>query len=136
MNQKWVALQQWTYKTEISGYDLNQLFSNNEEEALLKLSTVGTISKVYLNGVKIGATDNIFRTFYFPITKAMIKDQNTLSFAIDSTLRYTYQQHAAYKGHKYNEDLAPYMTIQKSYISFARTQAMDFGWDWSLTVAP
>jgi len=67
MNQKWVAQQQWTYKTEISGSSLNQLFSNNEQEAFLKLSTVGTISKVYLNGIKIGATDNIFRTFYFPI---------------------------------------------------------------------
>lgn len=66
----------------------------------------------------------------------MIKDTNTLTFAIDSTIRYTYEQHAKYKGHKYIEDTAPYMILEKSYVSFARTQAMDFGWDWSLTVAP
>lgn len=54
---------------------------------------------------------------------------------IESTVKYTYEE-AARINPKYKDYDWNYVWLSHSWVQMARTQASDFGWDWSPAIAP
>lgn len=83
LSYRWIAYDNWTYATifrvspelrwspklpgfpHYSEFDLNCLFCSKraKEKVLLVFDGVDTVSSVWLNGVKVGSTDNMFRRY-------------------------------------------------------------------------
>jgi len=62
--------------------------------------------------------------------------KNILKVDIQSTIEYTYVYKANYTGDLVNDYQWNYEWISPSYVQESRTQASDFGWDWSPAIAP
>lgn len=71
---------------------------NSTLNRILKLSKVGTIANVYLNGHNIGYLDNIYRTYYLDIDRQYLNANGTQNLRVDiqSTAGYTYARAANY----------------------------------------
>lgn len=64
------------------------------------------------------------------------KGKNVLKVDIQSTIEYTYVYKANYTGDLVNDYQWSYEWLAPSWVQEARTQASDFGWDWSPAIAP
>lgn len=92
----WVSLQTHTYSTE---------FFITAEHAfkatVLKLDQVGVVANISINGVQVGFTDNVYRTYFFKVPKNLLNlGSNTIKIVIQSTVRYTYIQGAKFTPHE------------------------------------
>lgn len=87
LSYRWIAYDNWTYATIFSvspelrwncklsrfhyysEFDLNCLFCSKraKEKILLVFDGVDTVSTIWLNGVKVGSTDNMFRRYVSPL---------------------------------------------------------------------
>lgn len=107
-------------------------------EVVVKLDSVGVIADVLVNNVKIGSVNNLYRVFYLNVPYGVLKKgKNTLEIKIESTIRYTYIKAAQYSSMTFSEDYEFFGTwLTPNWVQFARTMAIDFGWDWSLSAAP
>ena len=61
---------------------------------------------------------------------------NNLQIEIESTVRKTYELKASFNDLPGKDALFNNLLIADSYVSFARSQQTDFGWDWSGAFAP
>jgi beta-mannosidase len=96
LNMSWVALEKtWTY--ESSPFDMP---TEDTVGGLwyLKLKGVDSIASIYLNDILIGETNNVFRTFTFPLP-AVPADTHTvgvLRVVLHGALHYASTRAAAY----------------------------------------
>lgn len=87
VSYRWIAYDNWTYATifsvsaqlrwnqkpsrflHYSEFELNSLFFSKraKEKILLVFDGVDTVSSVWLNGVQVGSTDNMFRRYVSPV---------------------------------------------------------------------
>lgn len=109
-----------------------------ENGIILKLDQVGVIADVFVNGIKVGNVDNLYRVFYLRVPQTVLKEgNNLLEIKIESTIRYTYIKGAEYTS---KECCKEYQLVgiwlTPAWVQFARTTAMDLGWDWSVAAAP
>ncbi len=113
----WIGRRRWTYATEFEwtpeGYDRVDLVCEG-------LDTVATIS---LNGVEIGRTANMHRTYRFPVSP--VEGVNTLTVAFDSAYDYALAQ---------QERLGDRPGAYDEPYQFIRKMACNFGWDWGPTL--
>jgi hypothetical protein len=102
----------------------------------LKLDKVGTYATIYLNGIKLGEVDNLYRTYYFALKElgvleksqhnfpALRKSGNELRIVIDSTFRRTIMDKLASGDSQTME--GPWYTElwpgTSSWVEFSRTQ--------------
>lgn len=70
---KWISTTEWKYRKE---FDLSADFINRNLE--LVFDGIDTHSEVFLNGEKIGETNNMFRQWVFNINDTIRKKQNNL----------------------------------------------------------
>lgn len=131
INQAWVAMQDWSY---VTGFEMT-IFDKLGKH-YLRLLSIGTFANVYINGNLVGSIDNLYREYYLDVNQYTDVGQNTLRIDILSTVRKTYELKGAYtkqyeEGPQYFKEWMPY-----SFVSYARTQQTDFGWDWSPALAP
>ncbi|HOZ30169.1 MAG TPA: hypothetical protein PLL66_04565 [Bacteroidales bacterium] len=70
---KWISEKDWKYRKE---FDLSSDFINRNLE--LVFDGIDTYSEVFLNGEKIGETENMFRQWVFIINDSIRKKQNNL----------------------------------------------------------
>ena len=100
------------------------------------MSKVGSISKVVINGKEIAQTNNLYRTYYIPLDNTVV-GQNTIRIVIESTVRETYIRAAkALLPGGVHDFQVHDVWLAPSWVQYARTQASDFGWDWSAAFAP
>lgn len=122
-------MQQWAYTSFI------QLQSGKNYH--LYLDKVGTIADIYLNGNLIESIDSIYRTYYVSLPQQSVTGYYNLTIEIKSTVRETY-----IRASNYTQDVISVETpweniwVSPSWIQDARSQQIDFGWDWSLAMAP
>ena len=59
----WVSFQDWEYVTK---FDLSEKQMSGDSLSL-KLDKVGTYGTIYLNDIKLGEVNNLYRTYYFAL---------------------------------------------------------------------
>ena len=101
------------------------------------MDKVGTIASVYVNENLVGYIDNIYRTYYLSVANELLRaGVNSLRIDIESTVRYSYANAANYTQDVVEDYFWENMWITPSWVQQARSQQIDFGWDWSLAAAP
>ncbi len=92
-----------------------------QDHVLLHFDGLDTITDIFLNGEKIGSTNNMHRTFEFEI-KDLLKDSNELKVFFHSPSRYGQMMHDADDIAADNDAMPGFMHIRKAHCMF--------GWDW------
>lgn len=112
----WVGETDFTYKT---------IFSVEEkiltsEEILLEFKGIDTFAEIYLNGIKLGETENMFRSYIFEVKSFLKKDGNQLTVRMLSTSK------------RMNEiENNDYFGVFNKKRLFIRKAQCHFGWDWA-----
>ena len=112
----WVVEQDWEYsRTFTLG---KEIFSS--DEIYLEFKGIDTFADIYVNGQKVGSTENMFIGYRFPVRAYVKEGENTLCVAMHSTLR----KMSAYKNTKF-------VSIFNENRIFIRKAQCHFGWDWA-----
>ncbi|MBL8992418.1 MAG: glycoside hydrolase family 2 protein [Spirochaetia bacterium] len=125
MNEKevlWVEDKDWVYQTQ---FDIPQ--ASDAREWRLVFHGLDTISEVRLNGKVLGKTDNMFRTYVFPIPTAKERN-NTLEIKFFSP-----SKHALALEKKIGrlKQANPGFDARQHL----RKAACSYGWDWGIRLA-
>ncbi|RCW55367.1 beta-mannosidase [Halanaerobium sp. ST460_2HS_T2] len=110
---QWVEEQVWWYRTTFNYKDLVE----DGERIKLIFEGLDTFADVYLNGLKIGSTDNMFISHSFDVTNDILKGKNTLAVKFDPVSEHTV--HNIEMWGNYGKERP-----------WARKAQMNFGWDW------
>jgi len=102
----------------------------------LKLDKVGTFAKVFINDVEVAKLDNLYRVFHIGLGDLLEVGPNKLRIEIESTVRKTFELRANYTEMYQRGSIWEKIWTTKAWVSMGRTQASDFGWDWSPALAP
>ncbi|KAM6221639.1 beta-mannosidase [Rhynchocyon petersi] len=125
LNYRWISLDSWTYIKEFTApFGLRKLQKIN-----LIFEGVDTISKVLLNNVTIGKTDNMFNRYSFDIT-SVVRDVNVLELHFQSAVLYAAQQSKAHTAYPVPPDCPPYVQKGECHVNFIRKEQCSFSWDW------
>ncbi len=80
---QWIGNEDWVFSTEFK-LDHDFLLS---EHIFISLIGIDTFCDIYLNDAKLGSTDNMFRSYYFSISKDILKTQNILTLYFTSPVK-------------------------------------------------
>src|SRR3989339_999926 len=111
----WISECDWVYQTK---FDFNKDTNNNID---LVFEGLDTICEIYLNGTKLGGSDNMFITYKYNVKDILKISDNTLKVIIKSPVRYACQQEKKYG------KLPVALNSSRVYI---RKAQYSFGWDW------
>ncbi len=119
----WIENHDWTFESS---------FTLNEADFLraidLDFPSIDTYASIFLNGKKIGETDNAFVHWYFDIRSAAKTGLNTLKLVFRSPVNYQ-------KEHKKKVGVvlpSPNDVGKEKVAPYCRKPQYQFGWDWAL----
>lgn len=124
-NQLWVGERTWSYRRE---FECPEEFS---EEADLICDGLDTYCAIYFNGRLVARSDNMFRSWRFPVRDFLRKGTNTIELVFEpagsAMARGTAGRHLA----AWNEfaNSGSWGPTGRGYV---RKQACQFGWDWGM----
>jgi beta-mannosidase len=113
----WIGRTTWEYRTSFD-------WEPGAEHAELVCEGLDTVATVVLNGVELGRTENMHRSYAFDV-RAVLRGHNDLLIRFDSAYDYA-QAHRERLGELPNAYDEPF--------NFIRKQACNFGWDWGPTL--
>lgn len=120
---QWVEGRDWTYRCTFTPSEA--LFKKKHIE--LSFKGLDTFSEVYLNDRHLGGTNNMFRTWSFPVKELLVDGPNTLEVRFRSpveegkSLRQDYGLQLPADNDASSDKVSPYI----------RKAAYHFGWDWA-----
>ncbi len=108
-------------------YSFQRAFDADEailacEHQILRFDGVDTVSEIYLNGTKIGTTDNMFCSYEFDVKGILREKENIVKVCIASPTRYIAQKDQEYHVGGSWESMRGFPHLRKSHCMF--------GWDW------
>jgi beta-mannosidase len=128
----WIGRTDWTYATEfdhapddaVPDGAVADRAPDSAERVELVCRGLDTVATVVLNGVELGRTENMHRSYRFDVTR-LLQAHNRLEVRFESPYGYVERVRDAVgeRPGAYNE---PYQYIRK--------MASNFGWDWGPTV--
>ena len=122
-----VLYQDWTFSKT---FTLPTSFSKENGTVELVFDSVDTTADIFLNGEKIGHTENMFRQYRFPIDRALLKAENTVSVKIFSPVNT-----AAAAAEKYGSSLmTAFAAGMVDGIPYIRKSWFSYGWDWGIAL--
>ena len=122
-----VLYQDWTFSKT---FTLPASFSKENGTVELVFDSVDTTADIFLNGEKIGHTENMFRQYRFPIDRALLKAENTVSVKIFSPVNT-----AAAAAEKYGSSLmTTFAAGMVDGIPYIRKSWFSYGWDWGIAL--
>ena len=84
LNLMWIGETDWVYSRSFNvNNDILQ-----KENILLKCHGLDTIATIYINGKKVGYTDNMFRQWNFDIKKYLKTGKNIIKIVFGSAIKY------------------------------------------------
>ena len=114
------ALSDYDYEYSKSFFADKSLLKN--DELILTFEGIDTISEIYMNGKKIGSTDNFHTAFEFNIINNLVLGENILKVILFSPTKYIHKEHNK-RPLWCNEATMPgFNHIRKPHYMF--------GWDW------
>jgi beta-mannosidase len=111
----WIGRTDWVYETTFSWTD------RGEPEVDLVCAGLDTVATLSLNGVQLGQTENMHRSYAFPVRHLLVDGENRLRVSFESAYRYA-QRLADRLGARPSAYPEPF--------NFIRKMACNFGWDW------
>ncbi|MFG6114870.1 glycoside hydrolase family 2 protein [Halobacillus sp. MO56] len=115
LKSKWVEEKVWWYRTE---FEFNKKKLQTDEILELTFEGLDTYATIYLNGLEIGSTENMFIPHTFDVTREVLDRKNILAVKFDSVSE-------RLKGKEKNY----WAGFGKDRI-WARKAQYHFGWDW------
>jgi len=125
MNEKqaaWVEENDWWYRKEFEVSDA--LLENNQ--FLLRFEGLDTFATIWLNGMKLGDTDNMFIAWEFPVKRFLVPGRNILVVKFSSPSA-TLERMEREKGKLVAAFYSPR--------PYGRKAQYSFGWDWGPRLA-
>ncbi|MFI7037629.1 glycosyl hydrolase 2 galactose-binding domain-containing protein [Microbispora rosea] len=119
----WIGRTAWSYETIFVWESAGD--GADDDRADLVCEGLDTAATLVLNGVEIGTTANMHRSYRFPVRHLLSEGENTLKILFDPPYGYAEAQRAAL-GDRPGAYAEPYQFIRK--------MACNFGWDWGPTV--
>ncbi|MBN2909461.1 glycoside hydrolase family 2 protein [Polycladomyces sp. WAk] len=111
---RWVEEKVWWYRTE---FDFDEKIKP-EERLYLIFEGLDTFATIYLNGIELGSTENMFIAHTFDVTREIRGGRNVLAVKFDPvSLRVKGKRQDFWSG------------FSKERI-WVRKAQMNFGWDW------
>ena len=120
---QWVADRDWVYARKI---DVDSALLK-EEHVDLVLRGLDTFAEIRLNGLLLGATDNMFRTWEFPIKELLHPGGNDLEITFRSAITRGKELRAAYGTQLPADNDAGEVKVSP----YMRKAAYQFGWDFA-----
>lgn len=119
---QWISECDWIYETTFS---TPKDFDRNSPVQLV-FDGIDTVADIFVNGVLMGQTENMFRSYSFQINTVLRETRNTLLIHIKSPSKYAkaLEQH--------HGKLPVALNSERVYI---RKAQYAFGWDWGPTFA-
>ncbi|CAO4387518.1 unnamed protein product [Caenorhabditis nigoni] len=129
LNLRWVAEEDWTYRTTV------YLGKETQQPGyFLDLASVDTIATVYWNGEKVLHTRNQFVPYHVNVTDLIIESgENELMIKFKSPVRYSKrraEEYASVFGHKLPPDCNPDIYHGECHQNFIRKAQYSYAWDW------
>lgn len=120
---QWVSDRNWLLK---ASFDITPNALHDAREYWLMLPQVDTFADIYLNGVHIGRTDNLFRHHQYEVRQLLRVGTNRLVIRLLSPTR---EAHALYLSTGFNYP-ADNDRHEVHYAPLVRKSQYHFGWDW------
>lgn len=114
-NLGWIDESDWEY---VSTFDLPEGFSLNQPVELV-FDGIDTYAEVFLNGISVIKTDNMFRQWSVEVNRYLKKKDNILRVVITSALKIVREEKAR----------LPF-TIPGEEHAYTRKSPYHYGWDW------
>ena len=112
----WIVKEDFDY---ISEFNVNDEIAKSESVRLV-FDGIDLFSDVYLNGVFLGHTENMFLRYEFEVKNLLVEGVNTLKVCMKSTTNYMD-----------NIDCKDYFGVFNVPRLFIRKAQCHFGWDWA-----
>ncbi|XP_058824394.1 beta-mannosidase-like [Topomyia yanbarensis] len=128
---KWIARDNWTYSLDLP-CNLEEL---NYTNVLLTLHGVDTFASVFLNGVLIGETNNMFVRYRFdvkPKLRKECKNFSRLAITIRSPVSEAKSLSKSYRQRKIVPECPPAVYNGECHVNLIRKMQASFAWDWGL----
>ena len=122
---QWVAKGDWTFSR---AFDVEAGFSEHSS-LVLRIEDCDTFAAVFLNGAKVGETDNRFRRWDFDVRGIVREGRNEIRIAFASAWSRG-DERAAAIGRQYPMSCSELAWFQNG--SLVRKPACHRGWDWGL----
>ncbi|WP_182901711.1 glycosyl hydrolase 2 galactose-binding domain-containing protein [Microbispora sp. H10830] len=119
----WIGRTAWSYETTFT-WEFAQ-DGTDDDRADLVCEGLDTAATLVLNGIEIGTTADMHRSYRFSVRHLLRAGENTLRILFDPPYGYAEAQKAAL-GDRPGAYTEPYQFIRK--------MACNFGWDWGPTV--
>jgi beta-mannosidase len=117
---QWIGQVQWLYTRTITADAALQA----HDRVLLHCDGLDTLATLTLNGVEIGRTDNMYRTWEFDVKPHLIAGENTLTIRFASAERYCAERQAVRPVPGWHGPKEP------KGRAWLRKEPCNFGWDW------
>ncbi len=88
----------------------------------MRFKGIDTLSEIYLNGMLIGSTDNMHRTYEFDVTNLLATDENLLQVKIFSPINFIEKKQTERSLWGVSSTMSGYPHIRKAHYMY--------GWDW------
>lgn len=118
----WVGETDWTYRRAFT-VPLDMLA---HERVLLRCEGLDTVATITLNGVTLGHTENMYRTWEFDVKSILTAGENTIQITFASAMEYVREREA-------RGGVLPAWGVGQHKLnsgSWIRKQPSNFGWDW------
>ncbi|PZG01933.1 glycoside hydrolase family 2 protein [Micromonospora deserti] len=115
----WIGRADWVYETTFTPPQ------GEADRVDLVCAGLDTVARVTVNGVEVGRTENMHRSYRFDVRSLLRGGGNTLAVRFDSAYRYA-EVHRERLGGRPNAYPEPF--------NFIRKMACNFGWDWGPTL--
>ncbi|XP_054550588.1 beta-mannosidase isoform X2 [Talpa occidentalis] len=125
LKYRWISWDNWTYSKEFKiPFNLSEW-----QKVIMIFEGVDTVSKILLNNITIGKTDNMFDRYSFDITR-LLRAENRVELQFQSPVLYAAQRSAAHTSYQVPPACPP--TVQKGecHVNFVRKEQCSFSWDW------
>lgn len=94
----------------------------SSEKAVLRFEGLDTIADLWLDGKKLGHTENMHRTYEFEVTKKLGEGEHELKILFHSPLNYIKKQYDKDRADGSSDAMVGFPTIRKAHCMY--------GWDW------
>lgn len=125
---QWIDKKDWIYETHFS-VDENVFAKQN---ILVDFKGLDTYATIYLNGIEIGRTDNMFREWIIDCKKNIKKGDNILTIDFESPIQKTIPLFDSLTFHypAPNDQSENGEIGDKKVSIFTRKAGYQYGWDW------
>lgn len=120
---QWVEREDWIYRKK---FVVSEEFLKNSL-IYLEFEGIDTFSEVFLNGKKIGETDNMFIGWEFNVKDVLVKGENVLEVKLLSPTKVLEEKANNYPYKLHGGEYSPRV--------FGRKAQYSFGWDWGPRLA-